>query len=354
MKKKPLKNMSFQMFLSIVFTLLITLAFEMILFVLMTSYQLVQIQTNKPIIGGPKCFIIMLILLCFVVGIFVSLYAGKRFLHPLHELKKATTKIASGDFDVKIDYNKETEIGELIKDFNAMAEELKNIETLRTDFISNVSHEFKTPLATISGYSTLLQDDCLSKEERDSYTKIILDATTKLSEMVSNILSLSRLENNEINYESIEFDLSEQIRQAVLLLESKWNPKGINFNIDLEDIKIIGYENLLIQVWINIIDNAIKFSKENSNIDIILNKVSNNAVVKIKDYGAGMSQKVKGRIFDKFYQGDESHSREGNGLGLSLVKRIIDLSKGSILVNSEENSGSEFIIIIPIQNLINS
>jgi len=230
-----------------------------------------------------------------------------------------------------------------------MTRELKGIEYLRKDFINSVSHEFKTPIASIQGFAKLLQKGNLSEEEKQEYTNIIVEETSRLSNLSSNILKLSKLENQEMIDRKAIFSLDEQIRRSILLLEHEWSKKNICFDIELDSVKFPGDEELLQQVWINLLGNAIKFSNDNSSITVRLHGSASFVKVKITDTGIGMSEEIQPRIFEKFYQGHKSHSYDGNGLGLPLVKRILDLCDGKIHVQSSLGKGSTFIVQLPLR-----
>lgn len=227
----------------------------------------------------------------------------------------------------------------LAQNFNKMAEELAGTETLRGDFISNVSHEFKTPLASIQGFAKLLQSDDITEQEREEYTQIIIDETSRLSKLSSNILRLTKLENQKTVGKKTRFSLDEQIRKILLVLEPEWSKKKIDLDIDLEDIMYVGSEELMAQIWQNIINNAIKFTPEGGKISVKLFRNEKNISAEIWDNGPSIAPDVKAKIFDKFYQGDRSRATEGNGLGLALVKRIIELSEGSIEVENDMKKG---------------
>lgn len=239
---------------------------------------------------------------------------------------------------------------DIAKKFNAMAHDLSNIETLRGDFVANVSHEFKTPLSSIEGYATLLQNPSLSDDRRDYYIQKILDNSRKLSELSSNILLLSKLENQEMVIGVSEFRLDEQIRRSILMLEDKWTKKQIEFDMDLPIQLYRGSEGLLERVWINLIDNAIKHSDAGGVIRIDIAKSDFGISISVADSGDGMSDEIKKHIFEKFYQGDLSRREEGNGLGLSLVKRIIELCGGDIRVESAPGCGATFIVDLPLSD----
>lgn len=282
-----------------------------------------------------------------LIGALLISLSGKRAVKPILELTSATKEVAKGNFDIQVENKSSDEIGQLTQNFNKMTRELKNIEYLRKDFISSVSHEFKTPIASIQGFAKLLQNDNLTDEEKQEYTSIIVEETTRLSNLSSNILKLSKLENQEILEKKVEFSLDEQIRKSILLLEHQWGKKNIEFDIKLEKIRYLGDEELLQQVWINLLSNAIKFSYENGIINVTLKQTDSDIKVNITDYGIGMGEETRVRIFEKFYQGDKSHSYEGNGLGLPLVKRILDICGGSICMESDLNKGTVFTVSLP-------
>lgn len=284
-----------------------------------------------------------------IIGTTISAILGKKILAPLVKFSEALVEVGKGNFNIKLDEDRcnVEELKTMSHNFNIMVNELNNIETFRSDFITNVSHEFKTPLASIDGYTMLLQHNNLTEEEKSEYIKKILNNTKRLSNLVWIILQISRLENQEIIVEKSKFKLDEQLRQALLLLEPKWTDKNIDLDIDLDPITFYGNEELLMQVWENLLCNAIKFTKDNGIIKCRL-KISNGWITTtISDNGIGMSQEIQKYIFDKFYQGDKSHGSEGNGLGLALVKRIIDLCGGIIEVQSEYGKGSTFTIKLP-------
>ena len=277
--------------------------------------------------------------------------ATKRMAYPIIMISNATKKIASGDFDVRIEETAHSdEIGELQRNFNLMARELKSNEYLKKDFVSNVSHEFKTPLSVILGYAKLLEEDQITETERKEYASQIVRESERLSNLAANILRLSKLDNQEISEKPDVFHMDEQIRQCVLLLEPKWSKKQIEFNIDLPSILFTGNEELLSQVWMNLIENAIKFSRDNGEISISMHFQDNMVEVAISDCGIGMDGETSKRIFERFYQGDSSHAKEGNGLGLSIVKRIVAMHGGKIDVKSKPNAGTKFTVWLPLKN----
>lgn len=236
----------------------------------------------------------------------------------------------------------------LYQSFNSMVKELKIIEILRTDFISHFSHEFKTPIVSIKGFANLAKSENISKEERDEYLNIIINEIDRLVTLSNQTLLLTRLESIEIVVDKELYNLDEQIRQSILLLQNQWEEKNINLKIDLEKVKISSNKDLLQQLWINILNNSIKYSYDGGNIHVVLKEKDENSIqVIIKDNGIGIDDETLKHIFTKFYQVDSSRKTEGLGLGLSIVKIIIDLCEGSIDVKSEKGKGTTFFITLP-------
>ena len=259
------------------------------------------------------------------------------------------SKVAQGDFTVRIDAlheeGKEDYLDRMIHDLNAMIAELGSIETLKTDFISNVSHEIKTPITAIEGYAMLLQgSEDLSEEDAEYVEKILLNSK-RLSELVGNMLLFSKIDNQAIDTKVESFSLDEQIRQSILLLEPKWAEKEIELDVDLESVEYEGNKALMMHVWNNLIDNAIKFTPEKSTVSIALRKDGDRVIFTVDDEGEGIAEENAGHIFDKFYQCDSSHKQEGNGLGLALVKSITDALGGSVSTENTEK-GCRFTIVL--------
>ena len=317
------------------------------MFMVDDSYILIRLHPHNTIfkIVGSRVWFTLLSLI--IIGAMLIALFVKRVVEPVLKLTGATKEVAKGNFDIQLDYQSDDEVGQLTQNFNKMTRELKSIEYLRKDFITNVSHEFKTPIASIQGFAKLLQNGNLTEEETQEYTQIIVEEAGRLSNLSSNILRLSKLENQEIVDRKF-FSLDEQIRKSILLLEHEWNKKNIEFEIELEKINCLGDEELLEQVWLNLLGNAIKFSPIKGKISIRLTQVEKTAIVQISDKGIGMSDDTMTRIFEKFYQGDVTHFHEGSGLGLSLVKRILDLFGGHIHVQSKINEGSTFTVELPL------
>lgn len=281
------------------------------------------------------------------IGIILTMVLTNRVVRPILRLTDATRSVAKGNFDVELEVRSKDEIGLLTKNFNRMVTELRGMEVLRKDFINNVSHEFKTPMASIKGFANLLKDPDMSEEDRRDYLDIIVYETDRLAHLSSNLLKLSKLENQEIPELAEAFSLDEQIRRAVLLLEGKWQEKDLHFDIDMEEMTFQGSEELMQQVWLNLLGNAIKFSTKSSTLSIIGRSDKDRLIIKIRDRGIGMSEETVNRLFEKFYQGNTAHSSEGSGLGLPLVKRIVEIHGGTVTVDSNIGEGSTFTVEIP-------
>ncbi len=293
--------------------------------------------------------LIPLLIASLILGASVAIFVGRLIIRPIQRMGDAFGRLAEGDFSVRMSTDQSlTEIREMAERFNAMAYDLSQIETLRNDFVTDVSHEFKTPIAAIEGYAALLQSEQLSPETRQAYVEKIISNSRKLSDLASNILTLSKLENQETAPERTEYRLDEQIRQNLLLLENKWSEKEIDFSLHLPSLTYCGNETLLDEVWFNLLDNAVKHSPMGGTIEILLSHSDTAVSVRISDHGDGMDEEVQKHIFEKFYQADASRTGEGSGLGLALVKRIVDLTGSEIHVKSAPGEGAVFTVILPL------
>lgn len=292
-------------------------------------------------------YTLRVLLISILSGAAIAVGLSKIFVSPMMKLGDAMRKVAGGDFTVRLDCtSKIRDVREVYGSFNTMVKELGNTETLQTDFVSNVSHEFKTPINAIEGYASLLQDSQLTDEQKNAYIDKIIFNTRRLSDLVGNILLLSKVNNQTISLKASTFRLDEQVRQSILALESKWEKKEIEFDIDLDEIEHTGYENLLSHVWLNLIDNAVKFSPQNGQIRIRLKQLAGSVTFSIWDNGLPIPEADIDRIFNKFYQGDNFHASEGNGLGLALVRKIVAAAHGTINVTSSEDAGTEFVVAL--------
>ncbi len=270
---------------------------------------------------------------------------------PAREINRVLKRLMDGDFSARTadftSIDREGRFREIADSINMLAEELSGVETLRTDFIANVSHELKTPLAVIQNYGTMLQKPGLTEEKRLEYSKAITDTSRKLASLITNILKLNKLENQQIFPSVTEYNLSEQLCECLLQFENAWDKKDINIETDIEDeVMIRSDSELLSLVWNNLFSNAIKFTEVGGTVSLGLKSDENWIIVKVSDTGCGMSSEVGTHIFEKFYQGDTSHSTQGNGLGLALVKRVVDIMQGEIQVESALGKGSTFTVRI--------
>ncbi|MBU3175686.1 HAMP domain-containing histidine kinase [Clostridium estertheticum] len=312
-------------------------------FLFLYSAGIFAIPALAPIISQ-----LIALFVSIVIGTSISAVASENILKPLNQLIKATKIVSTGDFSVRVqELSSRSEVADLLKNFNHMTEELGSIEMFRNDFINNFSHEFKTPIVSIRGFAKQLQNDNLEALKRKEYTDIIINESERLTNMSANILVLTKFENQRIITDQTEYELDEQIRNCIILLENQWSTKNIEINLNLETIKIYGNIEMLSLLWINLIENAIKNSKDNGNITIECHETLDDIAFKISNDGNGMDDNTLKHIFDKFYQGDRSHTSPGNGLGLSIVKRIVELSSGEIAVESKINQDTTFTIKLP-------
>ena len=289
-----------------------------------------------------------ILLLSLLLSTFDSLRRHFTVDIPVQQILTATDKVMHGDFSVRIPEPKKTSVysfSRIIRNFNAMTAELSGTETLRTDFIANVSHELKTPLSVIQNYGTMLQQPGLEEARRIEYAKVITDSSRRLAELITNILKLNRLENQQIFPEAEEYDLSAQLCESLLLFEDIWEKKDIQLDIRIPDsIRIKSDPDLWELVWNNLLSNAMKFTPEGGCVSLSLVVEGSTAVVTVTDTGCGMTPEQGKHIFEKFYQADTSHATRGNGLGLALVKRVVDITGSAISVQSTPGKGSSFSV----------
>jgi len=267
---------------------------------------------------------------------------------PVKRITDATERIMQGDFSVRIQpiHGAGVEgFNQIIEAINQLTAELAGTETLRTDFIANVSHELKTPLAVMGNYATLLQKPGITQEEKNEYAKTISDSARRLAQLITNILKLNKLENQQIFPQPVEFDLGEQLCGCLLQFENVWEAKKIEIETDIqENVKLCSDPELLSLVWNNLLSNAMKFTPEGGTVALTMQADENQVTVSVRDTGCGMTPEVGRHIFEKFYQGDTSHATQGNGLGLALVKRVVDILNAEITVESVRDQGSTFAV----------
>ncbi len=320
------------------------------LFVSVLSTTLDILWTSEQISAAAKITFWNVVLLSLLITVIDE--ARRRFTtkRTIAHIVEATEKMVQGDFSVRIekpDYAGSDDFEDIISAFNKMAEELSGVEALRGDFISNVSHEMKTPLAVIQNYAQLLRGENLTEDERREYVEIINRSSGKLSSMITNVLKLNRLENQKIFPKKERFDLGENLAECLLGFESVWEKKNVQLDTYIEDEVFVEADpELITLVWNNLLSNAFKFTPEGGKVTVVLCVRDGDAIVRIADTGCGMTREVGARIFDKFYQGDTSRATEGNGLGLALVKRVVDILRGEIYVESTLGEGSAFTVSI--------
>lgn len=323
----------------------------MMLFVRTLANSMGLIFTRENIAAAAKLTFGNVLLITFVSASIDYVRRKLMVDRPVKQIMDALDQVMQGDFTVRIppvkEFAGETGFNEIINAINAMTAELEGTETLRTDFIANVSHELKTPLAVMGNYATMLQKPEISEESRIEYAKAISHSSRRLAALITNILKLNKLENQQIFPQPQEFDLGEQLCQCMLAFENAWEKKNLEIETDIaEDVRIKSDPELLSLVWNNLISNAVKFTPEGGTIGVVLNADEKNVIVSVKDTGCGISPEVGKHIFEKFYQGDTSHATQGNGLGLALVKRVVDILQGEISVQSTPGQGSTFTVRI--------
>ena len=273
---------------------------------------------------------------------------------PMRKLSSAAKNVAEGDFSVYVEpihaADQYDYLDIMFMDFNKMVQELGSIETLKNDFVANVSHELKTPLAVIRNYTSVLNKANISDEERAEYMETIIKATDKLSVLVSNVLKLNKLDNQKIDVQAEEYDLCVQLCECALHFESLWEQKNIDFHVDIEEKATIKADRDMLEiVWNNLLSNALKFTDERGEISLVQTSSQDTITVSVSDTGCGIGEETKKHIFDKFYQGETSHSGEGNGLGLALACRVVEKLEGTFTVVSEVGKGSTFTVTLPIK-----
>ena len=354
MKKtfRKIKDVFSTLSLTVLFTLnLFFIVFLFLAFVTLLVYFGVDggflVTDGHVTIGGA---LTMIYAVCIFIALSIVIMIRMVFIGPIRKIMAAMGRLAKGEFSVRIDMSNEAyrprEIREFAESFNKAAEELSGTEILRKDFINNFSHEFKTPIVSISGFADLLLDVDLPPEDQKEYLTIIRDESKRLAELSTNILTLNRIESQAILRDTENIRLGEQIRQSVLLTEQKWRDKNLDFEADIEDVDYLGNEALLKEVWLNILDNAAKFSPEGEVVSVALHKKGGEIIAAVTDHGPGMDEKTKAHIFEQFYQGDTSHRSQGNGLGLAMVRKIVELHGGKVSVDSSPGNGSSFTVIL--------
>lgn len=318
-----------------------------------TAYALVRLGALSAfgVPSGTGTFLlIFMMLLSAVVCIVITLLTRKIPLNPFHRLITSMNRLADGDFQVRLEYGglvREIPVfNELAGSFNIMAQELQNTEMLRADFINNFSHEFKTPIVSIAGFAKLLRRGNLTEEQKEEYLAIIEEESLHLAEMATNVLELTRIENQRILTDVSTFNLSEQMRSCVLLLEDRWTRKDLSLELEFREYEISANEELLKHVWLNLLDNAIKFSPPTGEIEVGIEEQEGRLVVTVTNFGSEIPLDKQPRIWGKFYQADESHATRGNGIGLAIVKQVVELHHGTAAVDSRDGK-TTFTVTLP-------
>ena len=334
--------------------LLSAFVFFIILFATLISIGIIYIMVKtefifneQPNLWGVLLFIAVI---STIIGFGITAIFGKISLAPVNRIINQMNRLASGDFKARLKLKKpiaaHPTFVEIADSFNKMAEELENTEMLRSDFVNNFSHEFKTPIVSIAGFAKLLKRDNLTEEQRAEYIDVIEQESLRLSSMATNVLNLTKLENQAILTDVTEFNLSEQIRSCVLLLENKWEKKKLELYLDFGEYMISANEEMLKQVWINLLDNAVKFTPDYGVIGVDIKEENDSLAVTVSNSGSEIPQENIGNIWKKFYQSDKSRSAEGNGIGLAIVKRVAELHGGEVSAKSE-NLTTSFKVILP-------
>lgn len=321
----------------------------MMLFVTTFAGNMELALTNENLGDAAKITFLNVLLLSLLFTVGDEIRRKLTVERPVKRITQAAEKIMQGDLSVRIEpeHGDAEQFDEIIDCINRMTQELSSLETLRTDFIANVSHELRTPLAVMQNYGTLLQQPDLDEKARIEYAKAVSDSARRLASMMTNILKLNRLENQQIYPKTTQYDLSEQLCECLLQFENVWEKEGIEIDTDIADgVTVKADAELLSLVWNNLFSNAFKFTQAGGTVSVSLTATDHHAIIKVKDTGYGMTPEVGEHIFEKFYQGDTSRATQGNGLGLALVKRVIDIMQGQISVESAVGKGTTFTVKI--------
>ena len=350
-KEEKKKRFSLTLLLALLVLLIEILAIIIAVGLIILLMQTGIIEEFSEDMLSPSDALLLMSVISLIVGIILSGFASKLYLQPVNRFIDQINRLAAGDFKARIQFGKpiaaHATFQEIETSFNKMAKELESTEMLRSDFINNFSHEFKTPIVSITGFAKLLKRGNLSPEQQREYLDIIEMESLRLAAMATNVLDMTKVENQTILTDVAQFNLSEQLRSCILMLmEGKWKTKEIDFSVEFDEHMIIGDQELLQHVWINLLDNAIKFSPEYATVAVLIREQQNTLEVTVSNQGPKIPKEKLGRIFDKFYQGDESHSTEGNGIGLALVKQIVQLHEGKVAVVSE-NDITAFTVTLP-------
>ncbi len=346
MKRSKRVGIVLTLFFSIVIFTLLVLTIVITVGIFYFLYSRGYVHPNISGEGDFRFPFLLLAVISILVGTVLTLLVGSIPLRPLQDMLEGLQKLAGGDYSVRLKVLSLPMNRDIVNTFNTLAQELEHTEMFRSDFINNFSHEFKTPIVSILGFARLLRRGNLSKEEENEYLEIIEQESERLSELATNVLDLTKVENQEILTDVTDFNLSEQIRDCVLLLEKKWTQKNLTPDLEFSECMISANEELLKQVWINLLDNTIKYSPEGGTFEVRIQHEGNSLIVQFKNYGPQIDEKDLPLIMNKFYQADTSHASEGNGIGLAIVKRVVELHGGSVGVKSGEHE-TVFSVMLP-------
>lgn len=304
----------------------------------------------EPLAASSVSLLVRFLTNSLITGSLLILIAAVFLVRPIKKLTEATKRIAAGDFNVKLNIKQKGELGTLARSFEEMMRDLKQLEQMRKEFVSNVSHEVQSPLTSISGYAIALKQAGIPESERNRYLDIIISEANRMSKMSDSLLKLSLLESSTQQLRVTELRLDEQIRRVIVAIQPQWSARGISFDMNLKPALVAADHDQLNQVWTNIIGNSIKFSEEGGTIHVSMKQDAKTVTVRIADDGIGISQEDQKRIFERFFKADRSHSRkyDGSGMGLAIAKQIVSLHQGQIRVESELGRGAAFIVILPI------
>ncbi len=330
------------LFAAIVFTIIL-----LTMFLMFTGIFILQKFGIHTVDEASRIPLFLFAAVSLCVGTIFALLASKYPLKSIRIVGQAADEIAGGTYKVRISLKGPDEFTQLSSSFNHMAEELNSVEMLRTDFVNNFSHEFKTPIVSIRGFAKMLKREDLTDDERDEYLNIIIEESERLTKLASNVLSLTKLEQQSVLTDTGSCNITEQIRLVIAMMYSKWSQKDMTFDFDCGERYVNGNEELLKQVWINMLDNAVKFSPNHSTVRISITQRIHSTTVSIGNDGSPIDEDISAHIFDKFYQGDTSHTEKGNGLGLAIVKRIVELHHGNIRLADGDGKGTVFEITFP-------
>ena len=352
MKKKPERKYRYSLALMfsgfVMIFLLATTAIVAVVIFFLISHGTLQAGDRQLNFGS---FILLLMVLSLVIGSTLAWSTSRFSLKPINKILNAMNKLASGDYSARLSFKdpfgRIPTVTEFTNSFNTMAEAFETNKVIHTDFINSFSHEFKTPIVSVAGFAKLLRREDLPKDKREEYLQVIEEESLRLSQMATNVLNLTKVENQSALTDVVKFNISEQIRNCTLMLESKWSKKNIELSLLFDEYDITASEELLKQVWINLIDNAVKFCSDGGVVEISIEKSTKNISVTVANTGDPIPEQSLDRIFEKFYQADTSHSTEGNGVGLAVVKKIVDLHKGRI--NASYRDGKNcFTVVLPV------